>query len=62
MLSLGFWLLPLLTGVVVFLSYQLNLFGYGGKKHKAFYEACWWGGGFFIYGVADYLLLGLSPF
>lgn len=59
--NLGFWLLPLLTVLVVVVSYQMNLSeGESGKKQGAFHEACWWGGGFFVYGVIDYLLLGIN--
>ena len=51
-------LLPLLTLLVIVVNYRMNLTEKADKKEGAFREACWWGGSFFAYGIADYLLLG----
>ena len=54
-----FWLLPLLTILVIGLNYRLNMVE-GNNKKGALCEACWWGGSFFTYGIADYFLLVLN--
>lgn len=55
-------LLPLLTILVIVVSYRMNLANNDRKKEGALREACWWGGSFFAYGVIDYLLLGIYSF
>lgn len=55
-------LLPLLTLLVIAVSYRMNLAGNDTKKDSALHEAYWWGGGFFASGVIDYLILGVYSF
>lgn len=60
--NLVFGLLPLLTILVIAVNYRMNLAAKGCKQNIALREACWWGGSFFAYGMADYLLLGSFSF
>lgn len=57
--NMELWLLPLLTLLVIAVSYWMNLAHAGDGKKSALREAFWWGGGFFVYGLFDYLLLGI---
>ena len=56
--SQAFGLLALLTVVVIFVTYRMNLVEQGNKRSSALRKAYWWGGSFFAYGMANYLLLG----
>lgn len=57
--NIKFWLLPVLTFLVIIVNYRMNLIGNEGKKDGALREACWWGGSFFVYGIVDYFLLAI---